>query len=79
MNLIPLIIFVFPVISIVIGVLGYYLLTNIYITPILVAMISIIAMFTVFNTSFWFWTTLYTLLAFLSGLIIKLLSSKKPI
>lgn len=79
MNLIPLIIFVFPVISIVIGVLGYYLLTNIYTAPILVAIISVIAMFTVFNTSFWFWATLYTLLAFLTGLIIKLLSSKKPI
>ncbi|TFJ90678.1 DUF2651 family protein [Lentibacillus salicampi] len=72
------IIFVFPAVSLIMGALGYYIFKNIYITPIIIAIIGVIAIFTVFNSTFWFWAVLYTLLSFLSGLIGKLLSSKKP-
>ncbi|RCW73090.1 uncharacterized protein DUF2651 [Saliterribacillus persicus] len=73
------IIFVFPMISILIGILGYYIFKNIYIAPILVAIVSVIATFTVFNTSFWFWATLYTLLSLMSALIVKLFTAKRLI
>ncbi|QKY69381.1 DUF2651 family protein [Lentibacillus sp. CBA3610] len=72
------IIFVFPAVSLIMGALGYYIFKNIYITPIIIAMVTVIAIFTVFNYTFWFWAALYTLLSFLSGLIVKLLFSKKP-
>ncbi|WP_176446278.1 DUF2651 family protein [Lentibacillus sp. CBA3610] len=71
------IIFVFPIVSLILGVLGYYIFKNIYLTPIIIAIIAVIATFTVYNTSFWFWAVLYTLLSFLSGFLVKSLSSKK--
>ncbi|WP_373893213.1 DUF2651 family protein [Virgibacillus sp. CBA3643] len=69
--------FVFPVASLVLGVIGYYVFKNIYVMPILIAIISVISVFTVFNSSFWFWAALYTLLSLLSGLFVKLLASNK--
>ncbi|WP_414672268.1 DUF2651 family protein [Lentibacillus sp.] len=71
------IIFVLPLISLIIGGFGYYIFKNIYLAPVIVATVSVIGTFTVFNTSFWFWATLYTLLSFLSGLIVKFVISKK--
>lgn len=72
------IVIIFPVFSLIMGALGYYILKNMYITPILIALIGVVATFMVFNSSFWFWVVLYTLLSFLSGFIVKLFFLKKP-
>ncbi|WP_100011744.1 DUF2651 family protein [Lentibacillus sediminis] len=72
------ILFVFPAIALIMGAFGCYILKNMYITPIVVALIGVVAIFAVFNSSFLFWAILYTLLSFLSGFIVKLFSSEKP-
>ncbi|MBP1970538.1 positive regulator of sigma E activity [Virgibacillus natechei] len=77
MNIIPLIIFIFPIGSIILGAIGYFIFKNIYMTPLIVAFISIILTFTTFNSSFWFWVFIYTFLAFVSGFIAKVLFSKR--
>lgn len=74
MNIIPLIIFIFPIVSIILGIIGCYIFKNIYMTPLIVALISIILTFTIFNASFWFWAVIYTFLAFVAGFIIKVFS-----
>lgn len=71
------IVFVFPLISLVMGILGFYIFKNLYITPLIIFVLGVIASFTVYNTSFWFWAILYTFISFLSGLIIKVFSSKR--
>lgn len=67
------ILFVFPVISLVLGGLGYSIFKNIYLMPLIIAIIAFTATFTVFNPSFWFWAVLYTSLSLLSGLFVKAL------
>ncbi|SFE07752.1 Protein of unknown function [Lentibacillus persicus] len=60
--------FILPIISLVLGAIGYFVFKNIYITPGIIAIATIVATFTVFN-SFWFWSVLYTLLSLISGAI----------
>ncbi|WP_442961182.1 DUF2651 family protein [Pseudogracilibacillus sp. SO30301A] len=69
--------FTFPVASILIGIIGYFIFKNIYLAPILVALISIIANLTILHSLLWFWLILYTLLSLLAGLCVKLLSALK--
>jgi hypothetical protein len=66
--------FALPVASIVTGITGYYLFKNIYLAPILVAIIAVIANLLILHSLLWFWLTLYTLLSLLAGLCVKLLS-----
>ncbi|WP_044022218.1 DUF2651 family protein [Bacillus sp. SG-1] len=77
MNLIELVLFVFPLLSIVLGILGYYIFRNIFIVPLLVFIASVIATYTIFNSSFWGWVFVYTLLSFGSGFVVKFFNSKK--
>ncbi|WP_442962128.1 DUF2651 family protein [Pseudogracilibacillus sp. SE30717A] len=69
--------FAFPVVSILIGIIGYFIFKNIYLAPILVATISVIANLTILHSLLWFWLILYTLLALLAGLCVKLLFALK--
>lgn len=75
--LIQLVIFVLPVVSLILGGIGYFIFKNIYIMPVIVAIAAIISTFIVFNSSFWIWVVIYTLLSLLSGFVVKLLSSKQ--
>ncbi|WP_442961185.1 DUF2651 family protein [Pseudogracilibacillus sp. SO30301A] len=69
--------FAFPVASILIGIIGYLIFKNIYLAPILVAIISVTANLTILHSLLWFWLILYTLLSLLAGLCVKLLSVLK--
>ncbi|UOR12858.1 DUF2651 family protein [Halobacillus amylolyticus] len=75
--LVQLVIFVLPVVSLILGAVGYFIFKNIYITPVIVAIAAIISTFVVFNSSFWIWVVIYTMLSLVSGFIVKLLSSKR--
>ncbi|ALX47497.1 DUF2651 domain-containing protein [Lentibacillus cibarius] len=71
--------FVLPIVSLVLGAIGYFVFKNIYITPGIIAIATIVATFTVFNSSFWFWSVLYTMLSLISGVITKLLTDQKSL
>ena len=75
--LIQLVIFVLPVVSLLIGGIGFFVFKNTYITPVIVAVVASISVFTLFNSSFWIWVISYTFLSFLSGVVVKLFYSKK--
>jgi Protein of unknown function (DUF2651) len=76
-NLIELVFFVFPLLAIGLGILGYYIFKKIYIIPLLVFIVSVIATYTIFNSSFWGWVFVYTLLSFGSGFVVRFFNSKK--
>ncbi|WP_197061429.1 DUF2651 family protein [Halobacillus sp. BBL2006] len=69
--MIQLVLFLFPVTSIILGLAGFYLFKNIWVMPLFVALVSITLMFTVFNPTFLMWVFIYTALAFSSGLFGK--------
>ncbi|MGI8314758.1 DUF2651 family protein [Halobacillus mangrovi] len=70
---IQLVLFVFPAASIVLGFLGFFVFKNVWMMPLLVALVSITLMFTVFNTTFFMWVWIYTILTFSSGLAAKVI------
>lgn len=68
-----LIVFGFPIISVLIGILGTLLLKNIWIPTLIVLLASVVLMFTYIdgNDSFLIWVICYTVYAFVAGLITK--------
>ncbi|MGB8001410.1 MAG: DUF2651 family protein, partial [Anaerobacillus sp.] len=60
-----------------IGGLGFFVFKNTYITPVIVAVVASISVFTLFNSTFWIWVISYTLLSFFAGVVVKLFYSKK--
>lgn len=60
-----------PLVAIMVGIVGYVTFKSIFIAPAIVAVITLILSFTVFNTSFLIWVVIYTLLAFISGFLIS--------
>lgn len=67
----------FPVLSIILGIVGYYLFRNIIISPLVVFLVTLVATFTVFNDSFVVWVFVYTCLAFLSGFMVKIFKENR--
>lgn len=63
----------FPIIAVLVGIIGAFLFKNIYAAPSIVAIVSIILMLTVFNLTFGVWVIAYTVLAFLADIITKLI------
>ncbi|WP_054712048.1 DUF2651 family protein [Bacillus sp. JCM 19041] len=61
-----------PILSIVLGIVGYLFFKNIYIVPAIVAAITVLLVFTIFNSSFLLWVVIYTLLTFVSGFLVSL-------
>ncbi|WP_059104150.1 DUF2651 family protein [Shouchella shacheensis] len=61
-----------PLLAILLGLLGYRFLGNVYLAPGIVALVSGLLMFTVFNSSFFIWVIVYTVLAFISGFLFRL-------
>jgi len=61
-----------PAIAIVLGLIGYIIFKNVYVTPIIVAVLTVVLSFTAFNPSFLFWSVIYALLTYISGILIRL-------
>ncbi|WRP08787.1 DUF2651 family protein [Rossellomorea aquimaris] len=67
----------FPLLSMIVGIVGYYLLKNIFISPLVVFLVTLVATFTVFNDSFVVWVFVYTCLALLSGFVMKIFKENR--
>ncbi|ANX11579.1 hypothetical protein ABE41_006130 [Fictibacillus arsenicus] len=59
------------------GGLGYLISRNVYLTPGAVLTVSLIATYTVFNSSFLMWVVIYTIFSYIAGLAIKTLVSTR--
>ncbi|WP_341357595.1 DUF2651 family protein [Rossellomorea sp. y25] len=77
MDIVFMILLGFPVLSMIVGMVGYYLFKNILVSPLVVFLATLVATFTVFNDSFLVWVFVYTCLAFLSGLVVKIFKENK--
>ncbi|MCY8979864.1 DUF2651 family protein [Bacillus halotolerans] len=66
-----LIVFVFPMISGVIGAAGYFICKKVWIGPLIVFIASLILLFTLAsgNSSFMFWVVLYTAIALAASVV----------
>ncbi|MGX9291947.1 DUF2651 family protein [Bacillus sp. A015] len=67
------IVFGFPIISVLIGILGTLLLKKVWMPTLIVLLASVILMFTYIggDESFLIWVIIYTVFTFLAGLITK--------
>ncbi|WP_342499952.1 DUF2651 family protein [Bacillus sp. FSL M7-0791] len=67
------IVFGFPILSVLIGILGTLFLKNVWIPTLIVLLASIIFMFTYIdgNESFLIWVIVYTVFTFFAGWITK--------
>lgn len=67
------IVFGFPIISVLIGILGTLFLKNVWMPTLIVLLASMIFMFTYIdgNESFLIWVIVYTVFTFLAGWITK--------
>ncbi|NQD64413.1 DUF2651 family protein [Bacillus haikouensis] len=74
MNVFFMILILFPLLSVLIGIVGYIIFKNIFISPALVFIIAMIALFLIFNETFLIWVFLYTIVTLVSGMIVKALS-----
>jgi hypothetical protein len=76
-DIFTLILIVLPIVSLITGVVGYLIFKNIYISAVMVFTVSVITTYAIFNETFLVWGVVYTLLAFLSSLVMKLFFSKR--
>lgn len=67
-----LILFIFPSIAFAWGLIGQMLLKNMLMVVGLTFTISMVAMITVFNTTFFIWVVIYSLLSFVGALLLHL-------
>ncbi|KEP30296.1 DUF2651 family protein [Bacillus sp. FSL M8-0256] len=67
------IVFGFPILSVLIGILGTIFLKNVWVPTLIVLLASMIFMFTYIdgNESFLIWVIVYTLFTFFAGWITK--------
>jgi uncharacterized membrane protein (DUF106 family) len=77
MNIFFMILILFPVLSVIIGVAGYAVFKNVFVSPALVFITCMIALFLIFNETFLIWVFLYTLVTLVSGVIVRALSKKR--
>jgi hypothetical protein len=75
--LVGLVIYAFPLLSMILGGLGYLISRNVYLIPGVVLTASLIATYTVFNSSFLMWIVVYTTLPYIAGLAVKTFVSRK--
>jgi|GEM_PF-1149413 len=76
MYLIPLVLFLFPILTFVMGVLGRTLFKKLFIAPFIVFGLSLLAQLLYLDFSFFSWTLIYTALAFSGSLIAHFLLRK---
>lgn len=67
---------VFPLVSLIIGVLGFHYFKNVITAPIIVAVISTLLMVSHYNVSFVIWIIIYTVLAFASSYLFQFVQKK---
>ncbi|MBS4199115.1 DUF2651 family protein [Bacillus sp. FJAT-49732] len=65
------ILIIFPVSVFLIGIFSYKLFQSIWAGPSATFLVSIISMFTIFNTSFWIWVLIYIFICLLGTFIGK--------
>ncbi|MFE1245209.1 DUF2651 family protein [Fictibacillus sp. NPDC058756] len=75
--MVGLVIYAFPLLSIMLGGLGYLISRNVYLIPGALFTVSLIATYTVFNSSFLMWVVFYTILSYIAGLAAKTLVSTR--
>ncbi|MGP4070909.1 DUF2651 family protein [Halobacillus sp. B29] len=68
MYVIPLVLFIFPMLAFVIGVLGRSLFKKLFLAPAVVFGLSLLAQLLYFNSSFFMWILIYTSLAIAGSL-----------
>ena len=76
MYVIPLVLFLFPMLAFVMGVLGRTLFKKLFIAPVIVFGLSLLAQLLYLNFSFFTWTLIYTALAFSGSLTAHFLLRK---
>ncbi|MFZ0369403.1 MAG: DUF2651 family protein [Halobacillus sp.] len=76
MYVIPLVLFLFPMLAFVMGVLGRTLFKKLFIAPVIVFGLSLLAQLLYLSLSFFTWTLIYTALAFSSSLTAHFLLQK---
>jgi hypothetical protein len=77
MNIFFMILILFPVLSAIMGVAGYAVFKNIFVSPAFVFIVSMIALYLFFNETFLIWVFVYTLVTLLSGAIVMAISKKR--
>ncbi|MGP4076927.1 DUF2651 family protein [Halobacillus sp. K22] len=76
MYLIPLVLFLFPMLAFVLGVLGRAFFQKLYVAPVIVFSLSLSAQFLYLDHCFFTRTLIYTALAFSGGIIAHVLLRK---
>lgn len=72
-----MVIFVFPLLSFLLGIIGQIFIKKIYIVVGITLLGWLITAFTIFNESFLIWVVIYTILAFIGSGIIHFSQSSK--
>ncbi|MBM7837187.1 hypothetical protein JOC54_000418 [Alkalihalobacillus xiaoxiensis] len=65
-----------PTLAVILGITGYLLTKTLFIAPLIVAIGTTIASFTLFNSSFLVYVFVYSILALLSGWLFSLLKER---
>ncbi|ANE45876.1 hypothetical protein SY83_05655 [Paenibacillus swuensis] len=74
-NVLTQILIIYPVIILLLSIVGYLLLKNAYIVPLLVFIFSVVIMYQFYNTTFLVWVFVYTLLSLIISVVSKRLYS----
>ncbi|MGM0852772.1 MAG: DUF2651 family protein [Bacillota bacterium] len=77
MDIVFMIVFGFPVLSMIVGIFGYYLFNNLIISPLVVFLATLVATFTVSNETFLVWVFVYSCLTFLSGFVVRIFKENR--
>ncbi|WP_226566595.1 DUF2651 family protein [Bacillus stratosphericus] len=79
-SIVLLIVCVLPILSILIGVLGTRIFRNIWVSPHVCLLLSLVCLFTLAegNLSFLFWVVCYTVISIISSVITLLIIKKAP-
>ncbi|WP_226577867.1 DUF2651 family protein [Halobacillus litoralis] len=71
-----MVLYVFPLCSLIIGAVGYLRLKKTWIAPGLVFVVTLAAHFVFFSASFFLWVCIYTGLSYIGGLVTKVVVKK---
>jgi hypothetical protein len=71
MDLISLVLFIFPIAVIVASIIGFLLVRKWFVMPILTFIVFTILMLSVFNETFFIWVVIYTILSIVVSFVMK--------
>ncbi|MFJ5621510.1 DUF2651 family protein [Peribacillus loiseleuriae] len=63
------ILIIYPISIFLIGIFSFFLFKNIWAGPAATFLVSVINMFTIFNTTFWIWVLIYVVICLLGSFI----------